>query len=49
MHGNLKANQNQIHFTNFNNKYVSKKQLKKKKKKQQQQQQILQTSKPHRS
>ena len=25
MHGNLKANQNQIHFTNLNNKYVSQK------------------------
>ena len=30
MHGNLKANQNQIHFTNFNKKYLSQKKKKKK-------------------
>ena len=31
MHGNLKANQNQIHFKNFKNKYVYQKKKKKKK------------------
>ena len=31
MHGNFKKNQNQILFTNFNNKYVSQKKKKKKK------------------